>query len=199
MSANGHMTPAALDREMQRMNDVVRSARHRFFKGAATGFNDNDEREGVTWDNPLDELIAREEQAQRDAALASIDFLIAEGAELPLWFQERVKAMVFEQFQQYENALLEWIFAAGPHPIEVMKRLFAYAKMKRASLLWNMGFRALGKLFKESHENFRLLTRMLFADAPAGWKKGRDARDKMKASAQGNNNRRGGNKMRPRR
>ena len=191
------MTPAAIEREMERMDTVVRAARHRFHKGAAQVYQD-EQLHGVDWNNPLDELIAREEQAQRDAALASMEIVIAEGVELPLWFQEKIKAEVEQQFYQYENALIEWIFAAGPHPLQVIRRLFAYVKMKRATLLWNMGFRALGKLLKESHENMRLLTEALFGDTPAGWKKRDEAKRRMAESAKGNCNRRGGHKMRRR-
>lgn len=187
------MSDAHADAEIARMDALVRAVGQRFHKGPALA---QDHATPVDWNNPLDELIAREEEAQRDAALAAMEFLLTEGAELPLWFRERVQIMVFEQFQQYENALLEWIFASGPHPLQVLRRLFAYTKMKRASLLWNMGFRSLGALLHESHENMRLLTKSLFGNLPAAWKKGTMACQRMATSAQGNNNRQGGKKMR---
>lgn len=184
-------TPAAIEAEMRRCNGIVRRAHHRFYKGSEASLDG----QAVTWSNPLDELIAREEEAERDAAYAAMEFLIADGASLPLALVEKVNAAARDSFQQYESALMEWLFAAGPHPLEVMRRLFAYAKMRNADLLWKMGFREVGPLLKETHAAAALRCKALFGDTPAGWKKKATACANMRQAQKGNRNRRGGKKL----
>ncbi len=171
------MNSRELKDEMRRMDDLVRHANQKFRKGAATARGG----EAVEWRSPLDELIALEEQAAADLAGEVDD----EGAQRVAW----------ELFRNYEDALMEWLFAAGPHPLEVMRRLFAYTKMKRASLLLNMGFRQVGPLLKETHAAAQLRCRALFGDTPAGWKKPAESVERMRRAARGNCNRRGGKKI----
>lgn len=199
------MTEAQISQRMQEMDAIVRKASARFHKGPAIGFGDGGQdgesrpRVPVEYGNPLDELCAREDAAERDAAFAAIEMLLAEGAELPLMFQEKVqeaaRAAAIDQFRQYEETFMEWLFSAGPHPLEVLRRLFGYVKMKRASLLWNMGFRDVGPLLGETHAAAALRCKLLFGETPAGWKKKLQARLKMQEAALGNCNRRGGKKV----
>lgn len=179
--------------EMARCNRILRRAGHRFFKGGDMAAFEGP----VDWQNPLDELIAREEAAERDAAFEAMELLISDGAELPLVLVEKVNEAVRAGFQQYESAFLRWLFAAGPHPLEVIRRLFAYAKMRDADLLWKMGFRDIGPLLKETHAAAALRCKILFGDTPAGWRKRTEAREAMRRAALGNCNRRGGNKLKP--
>lgn len=46
--------------------------------------------------------------------------------------------------------LLDFLFADGPHPGKVMRRLYAWVKKYRPELVWDMGYRNLGELFGES-------------------------------------------------
>lgn len=195
MVTNALMTPGAIDREMERLNGIVRAAGDRFHRNSAR----TPSGEAVDWSDPFEELAQREEVAIREATIESLSDAqkLLDLVDLPQPLVDRIRARVLEEFVQYENTLIEWLFAAGPHPLEVVRRLFAYVKMKRASLLWNMGFRSMGKLLKESYESMRLRCEMLFGSTPAGWKKDAAACERMKAAAMGNNCRKGGRKMRP--
>ncbi len=46
--------------------------------------------------------------------------------------------------------LLDFLFADGPHPAVVMRRLYAWVKKYRPEAVWDMGYRRLGDLFGES-------------------------------------------------
>ncbi len=158
--------------------------------GAAHGGGREHSWEGVDWRNPLSELIETEERAARDALLDALE------AGLPA-DAERLREVVFEQFRQFESEFMEWIFAGGVNPLDVVKRLFAYAKYRRPDLLLDMSFRDLGDLLNEEHATMHARCVALFGETPAGWKKTASARENMRISQQGNRNRLGGNKLPP--
>ena len=157
---------------------------------AATGGGKDFAFEAVDWSNPLTELIEAEESAQMEATRAALDALDVDlGAPAVV---EKIRTAAFQEFLQFESALVAWFFDAGPHPVEVTKRLFAYTKYRRPDLLQNMAFRALGDLLNERGATMAARCDRLFGDLPAGWKKTREACEHMSESALGNNNRRGG-------
>jgi len=179
--------------EMLRIKAVLAGAHHRFCKSNSSPVSPAGD--AVDWASPLEELMAREEEALVDAEARAMKVLGLEGIELPEAVRERIREEVFCQFRQYEETLLEWIFAAGPNPLDVMKRLFCYVKMKRASLIYNMGFRQIGKLLKETGAAAQLRCRALFGTTPAGWSKPATAVARMRDAQQGNVNRLGGRKV----
>jgi hypothetical protein len=187
------MTDHQANREMERMDDILRKAHRRLHKGAAQSLSG----EPVDWDDPFEELARREEEALRTAAIDAVAVaqMVFDVVELPAPLVERVHALVFDEFRQYEEGLIEWLFAAGPHPLEVMRRLFAYVKMKRASLLWNMGFREIGPLLQESHGAAQWRCKRLFGKTPAGWKKSDSSVERMRKAQRGNKNRLGSSQL----
>ena len=46
--------------------------------------------------------------------------------------------------------LLDFVFAGGPHPAVAMRRLYVLVKSLRPDLIWEAGYRDLGKLFGET-------------------------------------------------
>jgi hypothetical protein len=189
---NGHvLTEAEVRRDMAQMDAIVDSLRGKNFHADSPVSRDGG---AVDWANPFEELAAREEEALRDASVDAVECTqqLLNLVELPAPLVEKIREVVLDHFRQYEETLLEFLFAAGPHPLEVMRRLFAYVKKKRASLLYNMGFRALGPLLHESHANAALRCKVLFSGLPAGWHKSASARAAMRESAKGNRNRTGG-------
>lgn len=50
-----------------------------------------------------------------------------------------------------QAGLAEFLFAEGPHPGVVMRRLYAWMKKFRPQAIWDAGFRELGMLLGESH------------------------------------------------
>lgn len=157
---------------------VLKQAHTRFFRGKAVA----DSGERIDWENPLDALA----EADRDAE-DEIDISFAED-------ESRAKQIAFDAYRSFHDDFIAWLFEAGPNPVEVTKRLFAYAKAKNAELLWNMNFRDLGELFGETHAAFHARSKNILNGATAPWCKGRDARAEMAKSARGNKNRSGGAK-----
>jgi hypothetical protein len=108
--------------------------------------------EAVDNKTPYDVLDAKE-QRERGVLLAGAD---NQGPTL------------FEELDQHEEMLsaeskeallislethfwlLDFLFADGPHPGTVMRRLYAWVKKYRPEAIWDMGYRQLGKLFDES-------------------------------------------------
>ena len=176
--------------ELERVDGIMDGARHHFRGRTVAGNGDV-----IDWANPLDELIAKEDQALQEAEARALRVLGLDEVELPALVRERIRQEVWDEFRGYEEAFLEWLFAAGPHPLEVMRRLFAYCKMHRASLLWNMGFRQIGPLLKETHAAAQARCRALFGKTKAGWSKPSGAVEKMRAAQRGNCNRLGGKKL----
>ena len=175
---------------MKRLDSIVRAAHTRFAKGCPTAPGG----EAVDWLNPLDELIAKEEGALADAEKDVLG-LAADGDCIPEALRALIREAVFDEFRQFQDGFLEWLFAAGPHPLEVMRRLFAYTKMHRASLLLNMGFRQIGPLLDETHAAAAHRCKVLFGDVPAGWKKPGEAVERMREAQLGNGNRRNGKRQ----
>lgn len=151
--------------------------------------------EPVTWRTPLDELIEREEAAIEAADERSAALLAVLAGELPERLREQMRDFVKEEFASMERAWLGWVFADGPHLLDVLRRIYLYAKHKRADLLWNMNFRDLGDLFDKSHAAMHTQSKVLFGAVPAGWKKPAGACRRMSEAQRGNANRRGGKKV----
>lgn len=149
--------------------------------------------EGVEWKNPLSELMEAEERGVASACERAADVFDVESPEN----LRRIRALVFDQFVQFEAAFVAWLFDAGPHPVEVVKRLFAYTKYRRPDLLGDMAFRALGDLLNERGATMQARCKALFGELPAPWKKTKEAREHMSESARGNCNRLGGKKHLP--
>lgn len=89
--------------------------------------------ERVEHETPLSILLAGERGALDDADYQE---------------QRDVRGECFADF-------MGWIFAAGPHPAVVVRRVFCIAKAVRPELIANMDFRDLGIIFNESHEASR--------------------------------------------
>lgn len=176
----------------QRVDRLLRRVHTRFFRGGEVASNG----EAVSWENPLDELCAREEEALREASLDAIDATQALIAleVLPDPLVALIREKVFDTFRDYEETFLGWLFDKSPHPLPVLRRLYIYARKKRASLLWNMSYRNLGELFDVSHETLRVETKKHFGYLPGGATKTATARASMRSSAKGNKCRRGGKK-----
>lgn len=147
---------------------------------------------------PLEEVMAREEAAMRAVALDGIDVAqrVMELDGLPEPVVAEVQARAREVFQELESAWLEFFFLRGPNPLDVLRALFAYVKLRRPDLLWNMGVREIGRLFDESHGAVSARVMALFGDVGAGVRKSLEARRKMSEAQKGNKCRLGGKKAR---
>lgn len=162
---------------------------------AATGGGRDFALEAVEWRNPVTELIEAEERAILEATRGALDALDVDVKSPEV--VAKIRAVAFQEFLQFESALVAWLFDAGPHPVEVVKRLFAYTKYRRPDLLQNMAFRALGDLLNERGATMAARCKALFGDLPAGWKKTSEACEHMRESALGNQNRLGGKSVPP--
>jgi hypothetical protein len=191
-----------LTAEMKRCDAILEKAWRSFTRDKKTGFCSTSkftpDGTPVTWDNPFEQLARREEEAMREATVEVIDAAqeILDLEKIPQPLAERIHASVFEEFRGFEAEFLQWLFAAGPNVLEVVRRLFAYAKIRNPDLLWKMGFRDIGPLLKETHASAALRCKALFGDIPAGWKKDPESCRRMKAAAMGNHNRQGGKRAR---
>lgn len=133
-------------------------------------------REPVYHRTPLEDLIAQEDGETSD------DFAIrCEGADRQL----------------------EYIFADGPDPRHVIRRLYAWVKARRSDLLLNMTHHEIGLLLGETRAagSWRVKKIVNSRLKSAGFKgtqlaaqKSSSACEKYAASAKGNNNRRHGHK-----
>ena len=157
-----------------RVGMVVATARKRFFKESMLSRVS----EAATFENPLDSLCALEESRSMETELAG--------------GSEAARALAFDAYREFHDGWMEWLFAAGPHPADVMKRLYTYAKRKNPGLVWNMSFRAFGELFGETHATAKARDKALFGTLPAGWSKPDGACKAMRAAQKGNGNRAGG-------
>lgn len=189
MSERTHMSEhdARVDRLLRRPKF------ERFHKGPEISVKSG---EPQTWNNPLDELIAREEAALCEAAVDSLEACqeMLKLDVLPEPLRELIAAASFDAFRQYEETLMGWLFDDSPHPLAVLRKLYLYARKKNARLIWNMSYRDLGELFGVSYETLRIEAKNHFGDLPGGATKTPSARAKMKAAAMGNTCRKGGKK-----
>lgn len=185
------MTDEEAKQTRERIDRILYGARERFFRGQSKCDRTGDPVDYIT---PLDEVCAEEERLEHAAAVEALEAtqMMLQLEQLPEPLAAMVRSFAFDSYRQCEEMWLDWLFQEGPSPLIVMKRLFAYVKMKRASLIWNMSFRDLGALFSETHAAFAMRCKVLFGDTPAGWKKPADARRNMQAAQMGNSNRRGG-------
>ena len=83
------------------------------------------------------------------------------------------------------------------HPLEVVKRLYCYVKLKRPDLLHNLGFRPLGELLGEggganAGAAMQARCKALFGSLAVGAHKSATAKAAMTKAQKGNRNRRGG-------
>lgn len=203
------MTPAECDRQLERIDVQLRATHAR--RNGKEMLQPGDDRsfgaDGVTWESPLMQVIEAEERERGGLAEtmegAGNRLLSAVAARIPAGaLMERVAAFVeasakraaFEAFDAMQAEFIEWLFAAGPSPLDVVKRLYGFAKMRRPDLLADMSFRQLGVLLGERGATLQARCRELFGDAPAGWKKPSSAVEKMRAAQRGNRNRLGGKK-----
>lgn len=167
------------------------------------------EGDGTDWKHPLQELMEAEERAENEMAaeVADVSARVNEGLRARLgdsaevekvtgFLEGRAQEVAFAVVDGERANFVEWIFAEGPNPLEVVRRIFAYAKQKRPDLLWNMSFRELGDLLGETHATVHARCARLFKGMPAGWKKSPAACRNMSEAQRGNNNRRHG-KRRP--
>jgi len=189
------LTDNQVRREEVRMDAILRRRAGKHHLNRTDESLGNGER--ISWGDPFEELAEREEAAIREATVNALDAAqkILALDTVPEALVDRIRELVFEEFCQYEATLMEWLFAAGPHPLEVMRRLFAFVKKRSSRLLWDMGFREIGPLLKETHAAAALRCRVLFGALPSGWDKSDSARENMRTAQMGNHNRRGGIKL----
>ena len=165
---------------------------------------------GVDWRNPLTEMIEAEDAAcaelleeavgMGERMIAGLRARLPDG-ELKREICEHVTRKVGreaqEQFHRYHAGFIEWLFAAGVHPLEVVKRLYCYVKLKRPDLLHNLGFRPLGELLGEggganAGAAMQARCKALFGPLAVGAHKSATAKAAMTKAQKGNRNRRGG-------
>lgn len=96
-----------------------------------------------------------------------------------------------------------FLFAEGPHPAKTMRRLYAWAKKYRPELIWDAGYRDIGKLLDESHGSMEWRIGVLIDDygnalgvtgVKAGWQRDEEACSAYSAAQKNNSNRVGGKK-----
>lgn len=99
--------------------------------------------------------------------------------------------------------LLEFLFAEGPHPGVVMRRLYAWVKKFRPQCVWDAGFRELGLLLGESHGAMEWRIGAMIDEYAAAkglkgvkspWQRGDEACAAYAEAQRGNDNRTGGKK-----
>lgn len=99
--------------------------------------------------------------------------------------------------------LLSFLFAEGPHPALVMRRLYCWLKKYHPEKIWDMGYRHLGLLLGESHAAMAwrvevMLTKYAQAiglrGVKAPWQKPEEANGKYEEAQRANCNRLGGKK-----
>lgn len=97
--------------------------------------------------------------------------------------------------------LLDFLFADGPHPGKVMRRLYAWVKKYRPEAVWDMGYRDMGKLFDESGAAIEWRVSVLLDDYAKAkglrgvkmpWQRSEEANRNYSAVQAGNANRVGG-------
>lgn len=129
-------------------------------------------RDPVYTRTPLDEMIAREEGEVLEEHLIRL-----------------------EAFRR----LMSIFFADGPHPSDVMRRVYAFAKALRPELILNMSCEEVGAIFGEtkasvSYRIKQLVNRPIMAHSGHGtqlpWQKSSSACATYAARAKGNTNRR---------
>ena len=81
---------------------------------------------------------------------------IAQGRDPDVWqeldaLMEADSEQAVEWKLEAQAGLAEFLFAEGPHPGVVMRRLYAWMKKFRPQAIWDAGFRELGMLLGESH------------------------------------------------
>jgi hypothetical protein len=165
----------------------------RYFRGRSRCEHTGHE---VDYCTPADLLSEREEAEATAAAMESVEAAqeMLRLDVLPEVLRELIHQAAFDAFRQCEEMWIDWLFEDGPSPLLVLRRLYLLVRKKRSQMIWNMGYRDLGKLFDVSHEALRYQCKALFGDAPGGATKTPAARAKMRQSAFGNANRRGGHK-----
>lgn len=170
------------------------------------------ERDGIERRTPADELAAKE-----------LRLGIHEPEPLPLFegFESDRRATPFEELDEKEEEvtaegeeamriwmeahawMLDFLFAEGPHPAAVMRRLYAWVKKFRPQSIWDMGYRQLGTLLCESHGAMEWRIGVLLDDyarakgvngVKAPWQRTAEACSNYSEAQQGNGNRMGGNK-----
>lgn len=103
---------------------------------------------------PFDELADKEDGAE---TLPLFDRVFENGGGNPFGELDEQDARARRETEEATriwleaNAwLMEFLFAEGPHPGKVMRRLYAWVKKFRPSAIWDMGYRNMGLLFDES-------------------------------------------------
>ena len=133
---------------------------------------------------------------------------IAQGREPDLWQQldELIEAdsqQATEWKLEAQAGLAEFLFAEGPHPGVVMRRLYAWVKKFRPQAIWDAGFRELGRLLGESHgamewrigkiiDEYAAAKGLRGVKAP--WQRTEEACTAYSEAQRGNDNRTGGKK-----
>jgi hypothetical protein len=149
---------------------------------------------------PLDELMDAEQRAGLRETLTPFEELDGHAEELGKEGPEAVALMLEAHFW-----LLDFLFAEGPHPGVVMRRLYAWVKKYRPSAIWDAGYRQLGDLLGESHaamewrigqiiDNYATSKGMKGVKMP--WQRGAAVSETLSKAQRGNVNRLGGQKCR---
>lgn len=197
----------AMDRTVQRI-EAKYEKRH---GEPPAGASSRQGHEAVDHDTPAHALMRKEE---RDG--------VREPGTLPLFAGMNGEHLTpFEELDEQEGTiakegedavrlmlevhfwLLDFLFAEGPHPGVVMRRLYAWVKKYRPSAIWDAGYRQLGELLGESHGAMEWRISTLLDDYAKAkgmkgvkmpWQRGADVTAKLSAAQRGNCNRLGGKK-----
>ena len=206
---------------LERVNEVLNRLHVQRGHGAMLQVGDEIALDGeaVEWRNPLTEICDAEERIVNDLAgntadtssrlKAGLADRIPEGElrdRLENFLDGAAQELAADAFSSLIAAFLEWIFSAGPNPLDVVKRLIAFTKLKRPDLLRNASFRDLGDLLNEKHATMHARCDALFEglpallkhafNAPTFWKKTATACRNMAKAQEGNSTRKTAEKMR---
>lgn len=117
---------------------------------------------------PLTELLDAESAA---SVGADLDYLPGDLKELRFQTREKLVAMILRLLQdlaesrlQVQTALFEYFFGNGPAPVQVLERLFIYARATYGDCVWKMKQHEMAALFGHSKQNWQHMEERLIED-----------------------------------
>lgn len=199
---------------LQRMDRVTRKIEARYEKRHGESPRGACQFDAVNHETPADLMMAREAEAGIVAPHTLPLFAGMNGVhQTPFEELDDREADVLDKdgregvllMLESHFWLLDFLFADGPHPGVVMRRLYAWVKKYRPSAIWDAGYRELGELLGESHGAMEWRIGKLLDDYAKSkgmkgvkmpWQRGAEVSAKLSTAQQGNVNRLGGKKCR---
>jgi len=155
-------------------------------------------RNGICHTTPATELEEKEDALgirERSDPFAAMD---EEEGRMAVEGEDAVRIWI-----EANGWLLDFLFAEGPHPAQVMRRLYAWVKKFRPEAIWDMGYRDLAVLLGESHAAMEWRISKILDDyarakgvngVKAPWQRTEEACDNYARAQAGNSNRLGGHR-----